>query len=96
MIVKDKKEILDRSNKLSSRYLTLIDKESRKFIEDNDPSSTIYFSVYCISMALAKVSLGIERFCQMYGIDNLNASGVLNWVNEVSKEIINENSKNVH
>lgn len=96
MIVKNKKEILDRSNKLSGKYINLIDKEIRKFIKDDDPSSHIYFSVYCISMALSKVSLGIERFCQIYGIESLDSHKIINWVSEVSKEIVNENSKNVY
>lgn len=96
MIVKDKKEVLDRSNKLSSRYLKIIEKETRKFIEDNDPSSHIYFSVYCMSMSISKVALGIERFGQMYGINNLDSIEVINWILSVSKEIIKENSENVH
>lgn len=96
MIVKDKKEILSRSNKLSVKYLRIIEKETRKFIQDDDPSSHIYFSIYCMSMAISKVALGIERFCQMYNISNLDSLEVINWISDVSKEIVKENSENVH
>lgn len=96
MIVKDKKEIIKRSHKMSSKYLNIIEKESRKFIKDNDPAEHIYFHIYCASMAISKIGIGIERFCQIYGINNLDSSGVIEWIISVSKEIILENSKNIH
>ncbi len=96
MIVKNKDEILKRSDKLSSKYLKMIYKESNKFIKDQDPSSNIYFSIYCASLLISKISIGIEKFGEIYGLNNLNSEIIFNLICEVSKEVIKETINEVN
>lgn len=96
MIVKNKKDILNRSSKLSNKYIKLIYKDSEKFNIDQDPASNIYFSIYCTAMVIAKISIGIEKFSEIYGLNNLTADEVKNMIFEVSKEIINANISQIN
>jgi hypothetical protein len=96
MIVKDKQEILDNANDVSNKFLYTIEKQIKKFLKDEDVASQIYFQIYCVSILMSKISLGIEKFCQMYGNLTLDSNGVINWINEVTKEIVIENSSKLH
>lgn len=96
MIVKDKQEILNHANNASNKFIYIIEKELNSFLEDEDVASQIYFQIYCVSILMSKISLGIEKFCQMYGNSSLDSTGIINWINEVAKEIVLENAKKIH
>ena len=96
MISKNKKEILENSNKLSNKFLKYIERYTRKFIDDKDATEHVYFSIYCAAMVSAKISLGIDRFCKLYGFDKIDSKEVINMINEVSNEIIKENDEKIH
>jgi hypothetical protein len=95
MIVKDKIETLKRAEILSADLMTYVGKRCIESSSeyDDDPAEHIYMSVHAIGMLCTRLALTLEEYGKIYGIENLTAEKIAEWLSLVISEHIEFNRK---
>lgn len=87
-IVKNKKEILEQADKITTKMLELIKKEAIKQPDVDNPSESIYLMLQIVSQLTAKICVTIPSYGKIYQIEKLNSSTVHKWINNFCESYI--------
>lgn len=91
MIVKDFKETLTKASKITEKMAALFSEESKMFEDGGDPAEQIYLCAHTLGQLNACFALSMDGYAKVYGIKDLNSEMFKQWVDEISKEVIDQN-----
>lgn len=93
MIVANKEATLEKANEISSKIISLMTEETKSFACDDDPAEQIYLGCHIVGSLLAKISLSLKNYADIYGIPSLTIESVIEWINLISNEHIKVNKE---
>lgn len=91
MIVANKEATLEKANDISSKIISLITEETKSFDCEDDPAEQIYLACHIVGSLLAKISISLKNYADIYGIDSLTYNSVSEWINTIANEHIKVN-----
>ena len=90
MIVQDKVASLTKAFDISSKILSFMAREIKKFASDDDPAEKIYLACHIVGHLNAKVLISLDGYAQTYAIEDLNTEKLKEWTGIITNEYIEE------
>lgn len=94
MIVSDKEKLLTKANDVCDKIVNLINKVAVEVCED-DPSENSYFFIHATSLLVLRVSIILENYSLIYGIENMTKEKVYEWIKLATDEYMESYSKEI-
>lgn len=96
MIVKDFKETITKAAQIAEKMAALFSEDSKMFEDGGDPAEQIYLCAHTIGQLNACFALSMDGYAKVYGIKDLNREMFKSWIDEIYKEIIEQNKEKIH
>ncbi len=92
MIIADKEASLEKANEISAKLLSFITEEIKAFNCDDDPAEQIYLGCHIIASLLARLTISLKNFGDIYSILNLTTDSIIQWIITITNEHIKINA----
>lgn len=95
MVVSNKEASILKANDISTKLLDIIVKDSVEFCDD-DPAENAYLFVHSVGSLIYKISIILERYSLIYGIDKMNKEQIHSWINMISTEYLMQHKEEMN